>query len=210
MTDRVWSVERDRISALFGQSPRAEDEGAVCEVFRFAPVRVLAVAAELEAGVASGSIRSGWAVLRKRLGESRPDVTVSDAPDLARRTLAAERWVRNAGIYFEREAQVVGELFEPGGLLAPFAHAVFEKDSDVYAVTGDAGLVDRMLGLWREQRPRGVKAENASLAWQEQLRVEIQERWRFERVLSERAKEAELVVEMDEERRAAALAGLAP
>lgn len=200
MAEYVWSVVRDQISAMFGgQSPRAEDDAAILEVFTAYPTRVLQVASELEAGVASGQVRSGWAVLRKRLGESRPDVTVSDAPDLAKRTRAAELWIRNAGLYFDREPQVVAELFDSQGLLWPFAQAVFDRDSDTYHAEGDTLLVARMVNLWRQERPRGERAEEASLAWQERCRLEGVE---AERVKAARDVAAEdEVIEMDPAKR---------
>lgn len=57
----------------------------------------------------------------------------------------AERWIENVGLLYDREDDVVDELFGDRGLLRHYA--------------GDAQLQTRLTALWRQHRPRGEQTE---------------------------------------------------
>lgn len=65
-------------------------------------------------------------------------------PDRDTRIHNALRWIENAGLHIDTEAELVAELFDPG------------KPLTMYRTVG---LRDRMIAHWREHRPRGERSE---------------------------------------------------
>jgi hypothetical protein len=143
-----WPTVREQTIRRFaGDLPLAETEDAIVAVFEQQPLAVLRAIDEVAEQVVAGKVRSGWAVLRKRLEgatEPRSDIVV-EADEREARVAAAEAWLRHAGLHFDREQEVVEELFGERGRLHPY------EDDEL--------LRERILRLWREQRPRGVQVE---------------------------------------------------
>ena len=148
MTTHDWpTVRTEAIRAFGGDLPHPETEDFVVEVFRAQPVTVLRGIRDVAGDVAAGKVRSGWAVLRKRLEaatQARSDVRVS-ANELQAEVAAAEGWIRNAGLHFDRERELLDELFGERGRLRDW------KD--------DEALRERLLTLWRDLRPSGEWVE---------------------------------------------------
>lgn len=154
MTDYHWPTIRAQLADLFhGEQPRAETEAIIIEAFKTSPTWVIAQGQTISE---SPGIRSHWAVLAKRMGDTPPDITVTDDADKTKRTAAALNWIENAGLYCDREQDCVEELTRPGGLLH-----LWVKDGD---------LLERVSAAWTKHRPRGAKAEAASAAYAQEYR----------------------------------------
>lgn len=146
-----WASVRQGAIKTFHEIPHAAVEQEIIDVFAVQPQVVIDAIERLAARVESGHVRSGWAVLRKELAravEAPSSVTV-ELDDRERRVANAERWLRNAGVHFDRESEVLDELFGERGTLKAWA--------------GDELLRGRLLELWRTLRPKGERAEVAEL-----------------------------------------------
>ncbi len=174
MTAFHWPDVRDRaITAFAGETPQGPLEDAIIVVFEQHPALVAKAVDQVAKQYANGEIRSGWAVLRHRvveLAEPRSTATASDTKDRDRKIRQAEQWMRTGGLHIPTEDELLDELFGSRGLLEPW-HA-------------DATLRQRMLNLWREQRPTG-----------EQLDLEQEERldkWRQQQQPADREPDYDL------------------
>lgn len=179
MTEYSWAAVRAQATKAFnGETLNAETEAAIIEVFELLPQTVVRAIEQVGADYAKGGIRSGWAVLRKVLvaAEPRRDITVSDASERESQAKLAESWIRRTGCQVDRESELVLELFGDRGRLRHWAQADSPRDDrgrdlDGWElVGGDGALVDRMVAVWRVERPRGERCEAASVAWDERLR----------------------------------------
>ena len=68
-----------------------------------------------------------------------------DRPERAHVVLLAERWIERVGLLYDREEDVLDELFNQRGLLRQH--------------NGDMQLQARLMGLWRRHRPLGEQVE---------------------------------------------------
>lgn len=172
MTQFVWSqVRADAVRQFDGETPRAELEQEVINAFERSPVRVIEEIKRV--ATAPGEIRSRWAVLRSRLATASVsgEIVVTDTSERDRRVAWAERWVRTAGLHFERRSEVADELFGELGRLRQWAQVVWlENDlgrrTGEYTIAGDELLSTRLLALWELERPKGqlVEAEMERVA----------------------------------------------
>jgi hypothetical protein len=154
MSEYAWADLRARAVERFHDTPRAETEQRILDVFRDHPAFVAEAIEHVAARFAAGQIRSPWPVLAVHVeGATRPleNVTASDTADRQRRTEKAEQWLRAAGKHFDSEDEVLDELFDASGgdrhgpLLKPW------RDEEMFR--------KRMVVLWRELRPEGVLIE---------------------------------------------------
>lgn len=162
----VWSEVRSQsIERFRGQTPRAQDEEIILEVFERAPVIVLQAIDE----IAVADVKWCWSALAARLmrGSGGRDVSVDVGPSREKLIASAEQFIRNAGLHFDREEELVDELFGDRGRLRMWA--------------GDSVLVERMSALWRQHRPDGERVEAEAVE-----RGETFVRQRAERVERER------------------------
>lgn len=168
MTSYDWLEERSKAIALFGDQPHAETEQDVLEHFQRSPALVIEEIASVGQSVQSGSVRSGWAVLRKRLGAvDRANVIVSAEPSREKRISQAEQWMRVAGLHFDRWDEVEDELFGDRGKLRSWPE-----------------LKERMQSLWSEQRVIGELVEREEIE-------RAQERIKLRAKLAEKSSEPE-------------------
>lgn len=150
MTEYVWSDTRYDLIDRWADSPRPELEQRIITVFENHPQLVIDAAEHIADRYESGLVRSPWAVLAKHVEEAADTATRSTRPvrgdrDRERARQRASQWMRTAGMHFDREDEVRDELFGERGMLRQFA--------------GDTDLVDDLLELWHEQRPRGEQVE---------------------------------------------------
>ena len=150
-----WRELRSSLIDQWG-APHPETEQEIIDAYAAHPRQIEEAALSISADVATGTIRSGWAVLKTRAARitappSNP--TRSSGVDREKRILAAEQWIRNAGVHFDLDSEVQDYLFNEQGLL--------REHPD---------LVDRMLHTWAEQRPAGLALERDAL--------ERAERWK--------------------------------
>lgn len=159
MTTHTWADTRARATELFnGETPRAQLEQDIVNVFSNQPALVIAAVEQVGARYANGSVRSGWAVLRAHIVSAAAptsSVTATDTSEREKRIAQAEQWLRACGPHYDRESEAEDELFGDRGLLKPWAD--------------DEALKARMLSAWREQRPRGEQIEREQ--------AEADERW---------------------------------
>jgi hypothetical protein len=150
-----WSTIRaDAVETFRGQTPRPDDEAAIIDIFETQPQLVQHELDQVARSLADGKITYPWSALRARLERRTTalrEATVDVTTDRARRIRNAEQWLENAGLHYDLEHHVAGELFgDPdlgtSGLLSDYAN--------------DDELRDRMLAKWRELRPRGEQAEH--------------------------------------------------
>ena len=138
-----------------GELPGASLESGIVDVFERSPRRVVEAIDVVARDLAGGLVRSGWAVLRKRVEDAGPvrDVTVGDKAEKQRRVERALRWIDNAGLYCDRLEDVEDELFgiAPTGPLSAYA-----EDREVRA---------QVAGYWGEARPRGEQADAEAEAY---------------------------------------------
>jgi hypothetical protein len=148
VTEYVWADVRQRaIRRFHGELPHADTEAAILDVFERHPQRVVET---IDHVARQGKARSFWAVSLAEL--KRVDytgrVTVSER---AQRIAQAEEWIRHAGLHFDREDEVVDELFVRGRL-SPYAE--------------DESLRERLIDLWRSTQsitttpPSAARKEN--------------------------------------------------
>lgn len=148
MADFTWSQVRDTaIDRFAGQTPGAQLEEDVRLVFVEHPQRVVGEIDRVAAKFVAGKVSAPWAILRMNLREldQRPDVTVSDTSEREKRIGWVEQWLRVAGLHFDRESEILDEVFGFHGKLRDWAD--------------DEGLRVRVLEQWRLVRPRGVLVE---------------------------------------------------
>lgn len=151
MTAYTWSALYAQATEAFGMPPRPEDEAAITAAFEANPGPVAAQLPKLAAAVATGKINYGWAVWAKQCAQGPArEITAAGEGDLDRNLRLAETWVRNAGLHYDSEAEVIDEAFGARGRLEPWA--------------ADDLLRHRIATLWREQRPRGQTVEAETLA----------------------------------------------
>jgi hypothetical protein len=146
VTDYRWDEIRAKAIRQLGETPAGPTEADIIKAFKDNPRHVIAVIEGVTAERASGVVlRSAWAVIRYRTTTSpSEEVIATDQTDRALRSKQAEAWIRNAGVYIDRESELLSELFAEGGMLHPYRTDELEE---------------RMAALWHEQRPRGETAE---------------------------------------------------
>jgi len=94
---------------------------------------------------AKPNVRSPGGFFLTGIRSGKPPTEYNPDPDRARLVLLAERWIERVGLLYDRESDVIGELFEGRGLLRHYA--------------GDVQLQTRMLDLWTKHRPLGEQVE---------------------------------------------------
>lgn len=165
MTTISWPELRAlTITTFAGQTPRAEDEQTIIDVFATQPSLILAAITEVTQSFAEGKVRYPWAILAKRIEtSSRPLslISVETSPDKDKRIAAAERWIHNAGVHYDLERDVEEELF-------PTLGGGFDDRGALSAWADDHALRARLIERWRNERPRGERAEAAALAYQQE------------------------------------------
>ena len=172
-----WLETREKAIRLFGgELPKGETEQEVIDAFTDRPVLVDRLIREVAEAKKAGRARSGWAVLRSRLNAiaSGLDIVVTDRNERGLALRQAEQWVRNAGLYFDREDEFEDELFGDGGMLRAFRT--------------DDELRTHLIDLWRSERPRGKQAEDDA---EERAAAWVEGRKRTAELMAAKRKELE-------------------
>lgn len=178
----IWSEQRSRASKLFdNHALRDKDEETILRLFNTKPWQIREIIDTVLEEIERGSdIKWPWAIVASRCQRHTADTVVTGASHRSKRVNAAANWIENAGLYFDRESDLIDELFGDLGRLKAYTHATFHDDdlghpTNLYTIDkgGDIELVEEMLAKWRQERPRGERAEAASLAYQERQRLSI-------------------------------------
>ena len=171
MTTYDWATIRaDAIARFGGDAPRAELEQRIIDVFEKQPQLVVLAIDKIADSYHAGRVRSPWAVLGthiERAAEPGADIQATDTTDKQKRIQRAEQWIRAAGIHFDREAEILLELFgSESAQLRPYAQVDLIPDTSADPAKwklseprGDTALIDRMLHTWGEHRPTGLQLE---------------------------------------------------
>jgi hypothetical protein len=153
MTQHHWPKLRQHATELFnGETPRPELEQDILNTFHEQPQLVANAIEQIGAQFSTGTIRSGWAVLRTHINTTanpQSHATVNDTTERNRAIQRAEQWLKTAGIHFDRPSEVDDELFGDRGTLKDWAN--------------DEALRRRILQAWADQRHIGVRLEREQL-----------------------------------------------
>lgn len=153
-TEYVWRELRDHAIELFGDTPGPTVEERILVVFRTHPQIVAVGIDHVAQRRKQGTVTSPWGLLASHLEKATApldDVTATDERDRDKAIRRAEQWMRAAGKHYDSEAEIIDELF---GETAALSIRLFDSPE----------LRERMLRLWREVRPEGVKiAEQAEM-----------------------------------------------
>lgn len=156
MTEYSWAALYDRACDLFRDRPNADQEQTILDAFRDRPRFVSEQVDKIASGVTNGTIRSGWAVLRQTVSAPGPvDARVTDSSERDKRVRATLNWISNAGLHFDREPELVDELFGDTGRLRAWAD--------------DDSLCSSMVAAWQKVRtepqrlPGGVRPPGEEL-----------------------------------------------
>jgi hypothetical protein len=208
VTTYDWpTIRADAIARFGGDAPRAELEQQIIDTFEQHPQLVVLAIDKIADGYQTGRIRSPWAVLKthiERAAQPGADIQAEDTTQKQKRIQRAEAWIKAAGIHFDRQTEILLELFSGSGLLASYAHIDLvptecehlPADScddcptcDTTASTGakwklseptgDHALVDRITHLWNDARPTGIALEQDA--------EERAAKWRREQTIREEA-----------------------
>ena len=161
MNSYSWAeVKRSAIKAFGDELPNAQTEQDVLDAFGDQPAAVVAAIESVAQAKRNGQVRSGWAVLRKRVVSvgSVIDVVVNDRTERDAVVRRVAHWMNHAGLLFDRESEVEDEACR---MLRTFA-----REDD---------LLDQCMGLWRKLRPHGEELERASAEYQLGLRRKAEE-----------------------------------
>jgi hypothetical protein len=158
-----WSDIYDRGVDLFHEPPTGQMETDLINAFRKHPARFVAEMERLGSQILAGAdIRSGWGILRKRMQDQPDDITATDSGQLEKKILNARRWIHNAGLYLDRESDVLDELFPEHG-------SGFDSSGGLRAFDTPS-LRAEMIEAWKQERPRDQRAEKASADYMAKLR----------------------------------------
>ena len=177
----TWGELRSHLVDQFGDTPHAATEQDIIHAYQLHPGALEAAASAVVIDVHAGTARSGWGVLRARAAKilipvSNP--TRSTSLDREKAIARAEQWMRAAGLHFDEESEILLELFDGGRLSAYAQTSLISTESDggppwmLAPITGDAALAERMLALYRDLRPTGIRleteAQEAADKWKNQ------------------------------------------
>lgn len=174
-TTYVWAELRDAFALRVGDAPGAQIEQQFLDAFDQHPELVAEALDYVAERHARGLVRSPWPVARLHVSalvdtaQRAASATAQGGGDKRARVQRAQAWIRAAGIHFDRESELVDELFDsPGAMLKAYA--------------SDDELREQMAALWREVRPAGERVEREELE-RAQMWVAARQREREERAV---------------------------
>lgn len=144
-----WQTLWGEALTSFGDDPPGAGlEQHLFQSFCDHPQAVTNAVRKIAKAYAAGTIRSPWGALRAEIPRQiASDIHVGDGAERARSIAAAEQWIRNAGLMFDRWSEVEDELYR--GYLEHWPN--------------DVQLRHRMEELWNDLRPTGIRVEHEEL-----------------------------------------------
>jgi len=145
-----WEDLPYQTSERFGGTlPHPDTATAIQAVYLRAPAAVTRAIDRIANEYAAGEVASPWGILRHRVSQIQTTEQAATRSNDRDKTIArAEQWLRTAGLHYDRESEIIDELFGDRGRL--LGHH-----------TPD--LQDRMVALWHELRPLGQQVETEAL-----------------------------------------------
>ena len=153
MAEWVWTTLRAKAVDLFdGELPNDKTEGEILDAFQRAPAFVAAEMEKVAESKRTGQVRSGWAIWRLRVRNAQErNAVVDDASERERLVQSAKVWIGRCGLHFDRESELLEELFERNfaGMRGSQSLRAFDTPE----------LRDEMIACWLESRPVGEALE---------------------------------------------------
>lgn len=156
-----WGQLRAHAIHLYNETPHPATEQDIINAYTLHPQQIEEAVLSVAADVATGTARSGWAVLRTRatrITTPPANPTRNTSLEREKRITRAEQWIRATGCHFDRQTELEDELFGDRGLLQDY--------------TQDQHLQARMTALWQERRPISEalerEAHQAAERWKRQ------------------------------------------
>ena len=143
-----WQTLRNRFMRdIGGDAPGAQLEDKLIQLYTDHPEALERAMTKIALAFKAGKIRSPWGALSTEADKATDPARNPTHDKGASRNKAVERaeqWMRTAGLMFDRDSEIVDELFGDRGPLN--AHRTDE-------------LEQRILALWTELRPLGEQTE---------------------------------------------------
>ena len=141
-----WQTVRNQfMRTIGGDPPGSHLEDELIQAYTQHPDAVERSFEKIALAHKAGKIRSPWGALKTEVAKAVDGARNPTHNAGSSRTKAiqrAEQWIKTAGIHYDRESEIVDELFGDRGMLH-----------------GHPDAQDRILQLWREHRPTGEKLE---------------------------------------------------
>jgi hypothetical protein len=183
LTDHSWhTTYTDAVQRFGGDTPGAQLEQQVLDAFTDQPQVVIRAIDKVAAKYAAGRVTSPWGAMKHEIARttSQPDIVATDSTDRDKRIMRAEQWIRAAGIHYDRDTEILLELFgNETSLLRPFAKIDLIPDTStsdgkwtLSEAIGDTALVERILKTYHDARPTGIQLEEDALARAEKYKAD--------------------------------------
>ena len=146
MTQHDWTTLYRQGVADFTGTPSAEMEQIIFTAFQQQPKLVTDMFRQVAEQVRAGTVASGWAVIAHRCrtitAGPRHTGTADDTAEKEKRIANTVTWLKNAGLHFDNERELLDEVFGDQGRLRAW------KD--------DPALVEEIKARWRDVRKNPV------------------------------------------------------
>lgn len=181
MSEHDWhTTYTDAVQRFGGDTPGAALEQQILDAFQEAPQLVIRAIDKVAAKYTAGRVNSPWGAMKHEIqrATNQPHLIAVDSTGRDRAIQRAEQWIRAAGIHYDRDSEIMLELFSGSGLLAAYAHVdLIPDDTDtgkwkISEPTGDIALVERMLKVYNDARPTGIQIEEDTTARAEKYRAQ--------------------------------------
>lgn len=171
MTFPDWATLRDHLIEKYASTPHPTAEQEIIDAYELHPAQVEKAALAL---IDATGITSPWGLLKSKAAKiaappSNP--TRPSAIDREKQISRAENWIRTTGCHYDRQTEILDELFNDRGLLREYAQIDLIEDTSssdakwmLSEPTGDFQLVERMTKQWDQARPAGITIEQDSEA----------------------------------------------
>jgi hypothetical protein len=130
-----------------GTLPHPDTAAQIAAVYERAPHAVEKAIDRVALEYEQGGIRSPWGILRSRVKQiTTSEATATRANERDKTIARAEQWMRNAGMHYDSEQELLDELYGERGRLRD------HPDTR-----------QRMLALWTELRPIGEQLDQDAI-----------------------------------------------
>lgn len=179
MTFTDWAALRDHLIEKYGSTPHPSTEQEIIDAYQLHPDAVTKAGLDL---IDAAGITSHWGLLKSKASKiARPPANPTHDTSVSRekRVARAEQWIRSTGCHYDRDSEIMLELFSGSGLLVGYAQVDLIEDTTssdgkwtISEPAGDTHLVERMLKLYNESRPKGILIEEDAQARADKYRTQ--------------------------------------
>lgn len=147
-----WQTLRNEVIQATGDIPGPHLENELITRYAENPTLVERAVEKILAGYAAGKIRSAWGALKTELARASDPAnnpTHDHAASRHKAVTRAEQWLKNAGVHFDRQSELLDELFGERGILR-------EHDTPE--------LRAHILAQWQPEIGQRIQAEHEAFA----------------------------------------------